>query len=116
MYRGHSWPLVHPFAVGSQCPLMSYLLALLLAWTAMLLGILRCLQGKPEARSCMPAKATRSQGTQTAGGTLANSTYFPQDAIFVTPHGRSFHTKTCPHVQRSSKRYDPCKDCLKRRD
>ena len=116
MYRGHGWPLLQSFAAGSECALMSYLLALLLAWTALLLGILRCLQSKPEARSCMPSKATRSQATQTAGGALTNGTYFPQDAIFVTPHGRSFHTKTCPHVQRFSKRYEPCKDCLKRRD
>ena len=62
------------------------------------------------------SKGNQVSSNPDCGGTLASSTYFPQDAIFVTPHGRSFHIRACPHVQRSSKRYDPCKDCFKRRD
>ena len=51
---------------------MSYLLALLLAWTAMLLGILRLLQPKPEARCCKRAQARGSllqawKGNQISG-------------------------------------------------
>ena len=86
------------FAVGSERPLMSYLLGLLLVWTAMILGIMRLLQRKPEAPCCRPAKKTESQRTQTVESSLAN-VYTSLDSVQILNNETTTNTPDMPWQQ-----------------
>ena len=99
---------------------MSYLVWLLVVWSALLLGMLRLLQRVFHGGGRLTAKqrsvGTQTVDTQTQTETVCDSqkTMLNIGAIYVTPHGRCFHSDSCKHLQKSRKRYEPCKDCVLR--